>query len=77
MEIVKGITWLAIIVQIHALYPVSTLNTRFTYILLSELPLGQVEMRERRGGDKGGGCVVSWMLENGRYSETLRMVRGN
>lgn len=34
-------------------------------------------MRERRGGDKGGGCVVSWMLENGRYSETLRMVRRN
>lgn len=50
MEIVKGITWLAIIVQIHALYPVSTLNIRFTYILLSEFTIrtGRDERKKRR-----------------------------
>lgn len=34
----------------------------------------QVTTREERGGEKGGGCAVSWMFENGRYDETLRMV---
>lgn len=34
----------------HALYPVSTLNTRFTYILLSEFTIrtGRDERKKRR-----------------------------